>query len=132
MSMRLRQKKHADIYPNWKKKNSPARRAKIRDGLRCVTCGVAEKTLVLDELGQPDHIIYLHAAHLCPLDPQYDQVEPIEGQRLRAMCPSCHGAYDAYWRPRWDEVEHQRNLHGILLARWLPSSWLSKRFLEVR
>ena len=131
MSMRQRQKSHAAIYPGWKKKNSPARRAKIRDGLKCVSCGMADRTLVLDELGQPDHILYLHAAHLCPLDPQFDLVEPIEGQHLRAMCPACHGAYDACWKPRWAESEHERTLHGILLSRWLPSPWLAQRFLTV-
>lgn len=131
MSMRARQKTHAALYPGWKKKDSPARRAKIRDGQHCVSCGMAEKTLVLDEHGQPDHIIYLHAAHLCPLDPQYELVEPIDGQHLRAMCPACHGAYDAYWKPRWAAVEHECQLHRVLLSRWLPSPWLTHRFLDV-
>jgi hypothetical protein len=131
MSMRVRVKTHRQRYPRWLKKESPARLAKIRDNWHCVACGVANKTLVLDDLGQPDHFIYLHAAHISYLDPQYALTEPIAGERLRAMCPTCHGAYDAYWKQREAEAEHEARLHQILLSRWLPDEWLQKRFLEV-
>ena len=131
MSMRQRVKTHQQRYPHWLKKTSPAKLAKIRDGMKCVACGVEDRTLVLDDQGKPHHIIYLHAAHLSYLDPQYALTEPIEGERLKAMCPACHGAYDACWRPREEEAEHEAHLHQIQLSRWLPDQWLQKRFLEV-
>ena len=62
-------------------------------------------------------MIFLHAAHVHPLDP--DPVEPIEGQRLRTRCASCHGSYDADWKERQAEVDHQITLHGIPLSRFI-------------
>jgi hypothetical protein len=129
--MRQRVKTHKKRYPKWLRKASPARLAKIRDKMHCVACGVEDRTLVLDEQGKPRYIIYLHAAHISYLDPQFALTEPIEGERLRAMCPTCHGAYDAHWKPREAEAEHEARLHQILLSRWLPDAWLQKRFLEV-
>jgi hypothetical protein len=131
MSMRVRQKQRPDLYPHWSHKDSPAKQAKERDNNVCVACGVADRTLKLDEQGNPHHFIYLHAAHISYLDPQFAKTEPINGERLRAMCPSCHGAYDATWKPREAEAEHEARLHRILLSRWLPDAWLQKRFLEV-
>jgi hypothetical protein len=127
MSMRVRQKSHRKLYPHWgSKQESPAKRAKERDGNQCVRCHVADRTLILDEQGQPRYILYLHAAHLSPLDPEYWRVEPIEGQRLRAMCPSCHRLYDLHWQEREQVTEHQRGLHAILRHRWILN-----RFLQV-
>jgi len=131
MSMRVREKTHKQLYPKWSRQNSPARRAKERDNNQCIQCGVADRTLILDEAGQPLYVLYLHAAHINPLDPQFEDIEPIEDQRLRAMCPRCHRIYDLYWQQREEELEHQRRMHQILLERWLPSEWLQKRFLEV-
>lgn len=128
MSMRLRVPKLPELYPNWQKKmDSPTRQAKIRDGLRCVDCGVADRTLITDELGQPRYILYLHGAHVNPLDPDWLNVEPIDGQRLRARCPRCHRLYDLFWAARSEEVDHQRRMHGILL-----DGWMARRFLEVQ
>lgn len=125
--MRTRQKIHTSLYPNWQKKiDSPTRLAKIRDGQRCVDCDVADRTLITDELGQPLYILYLHGAHLHPLDPEFYRVEPIDGQRLRARCPRCHGRYDHKWKRRAEEVEHQRLLHSILRSRWVM-----QRFCQV-
>jgi hypothetical protein len=129
--MRKRVKTHQQRYPHWLKKKSPARQAKIRDGFHCVACDIEDRTLVLDAEGKAHHIIYLHAAHISYLDPQFEKTEPIEGEHLRAMCPTCHGAYDAYWKPRETEAEHEARKHQILLSRWLPDAWLQKRFLEV-
>ena len=131
MSMRVRQKTHKHLYPRWSRENSPARQCKARDGFKCVECGIEDRTLILDAQGKPHHFLYLYAAHLCPLDPEYDSVEPIEEQRLKAMCPQHAREYDVYWKPRWEEFEHQQRLHGILLSHWLPDQWLAKRFLEV-
>ncbi|HET8843756.1 MAG TPA: hypothetical protein VFN35_19995 [Ktedonobacteraceae bacterium] len=131
MSMRRRMKEYPARYPHWRRKASPAKLAKIRDKWQCVACGVEDRTLVLDEHGKPHHIIYLHAAHLSFLDPQFALTEPREGERLRAMCPACHGAYDATWKPREEEAEHEARLPQILLSHWLPDAWLQKRFLEV-
>lgn len=131
MSMRVRQKEQPELYPDWRRKNSPAHQAKIRDGLKCVVCGAEDRTLVLDDDGKPHHFMYLYAAHLCPLDPAYYRVEPIEGQRLKAMCPKHARQYDVYWKPRWERVEHERRKHCILLARQFNSTWLTKRFTEV-
>lgn len=125
--MRSRVKTHQSIYPNWQRKeDSPSRRAKLRDGLVCVDCGIADRTLITDEQGAARYLIYLHAAHINPLDPEYNQVEPIDGQRLRARCPRCHRLYDLLWQARAEEVEHQRRMHGILRDRWLM-----QRFTEV-
>jgi hypothetical protein len=131
MSMRQRVKTHEERYPHWLKKASPAKLAKIRDKMHCVACGVEDRTLVLDDQGKPHHIIYLHAAHISYLDAQFEKTEPIDGERLRAMCPTCHGAYDAYWKPREAEAEHEARLHQILLERRYANPWLQKRFLEV-
>lgn len=133
MSMRARQKAFETLYPRWsRKQESPARLAKIRDGNCCTRCGVADRTLVLDELGLPHHMVYVHAAHLCYLDPLFFEIEPIAGQRLLTLCPTCHGSYDHYWKPRVEEAEHQARLHNVLLGHVLPGyPWLSKRFLEV-
>lgn len=127
MSMRTRQKTHKRIYPKWSKQNSPARQCKERDGYICTVCSVKDRTLKLDENGQPHHILYLHAAHLHYLDPMYWLTEPIEGQHLAAMCPSCHKRYDNAWKRRAIECEHQVKLHGILLANW----WFAQRFSQV-
>lgn len=126
MSMRTRQKSYRSIYPKWSRQDSPARQAKKRDDYTCITCGTQDRTLILDADGQPHHILYLHAAHLHYLDPMYWQVEQIEGQKLRAMCPACHRRYDIYWRDRAEECEHQVSLHGILLT-----GWFAKRFSQV-
>jgi len=131
MSMRVRTKTHRRLYPHWLKVDSPAKRAKARDENTCVVCGVRDRLLVLDDQGQPHHLLYLHAAHVSYLDPLYEQVEPIEGERLLSLCPRCHRDYDARWKPREEEVEHQQRMHRVLLSRWLPSEFLSKRFLEV-
>ena len=132
MSMRVRTSQRPDLYRNWQKKtDSPTKQAKVRDGLVCVDCGVADRTLITDELGQPLYILYLHGAHVHPLVPDFYCVEPIDGQRLRARCPKCHRHYDLKWEARAVESEHQASLHRILIARWLPSPWLARRFLEV-
>ena len=131
MSMRARMKKHPGRYPNWRRKASPTKLAKQRDGGKCVVCGQPDRVLILDDQGEPHHMLYLTGAHLCPLDPQFELVEPIEEQHIVTMCPACHGAYDAHWRPRWEAFLHEQCLHRILLSRWLPSEFLSRRFLEV-
>lgn len=131
MSMRVRLKQDPEHYPNWMKKNSPAKRAKARDNNRCIVCGIKDRTLVTDRAGRPLFLIYLHAAHISSLDPMFEEIEPIEGEVLRAMCPKHHREYDNTWKPREEEVEHQRRLHHILLNRWLPNTWLSQRFLTV-
>jgi hypothetical protein len=125
--MRTREKQHPELYPNWrKKKESPAKQAKKRDGNHCIFCGAEDRQLTTNRDGELC-IRYLYAGHLHILDPLYWQTEPIEGQRLRAMCPTCHGTYDQYWKRRAEEVEHQRRLHQILI-----SQWLMQRFLEVQ
>jgi hypothetical protein len=122
--MRTRQKNKPALYPRWlRKQNSPATLAKARDGWTCVDCGAKNRSLAENAEGQLC-MIYVHAAHVHPLDP--DPIEPIEGQRLRARCPHCHGIYDAYWRRRAEPVEHQRRLHGILRNRFFE-----QRFLQV-
>lgn len=127
--MRSREKQHPGLYPKWHhKKDSPAKLAKIRDGKVCVDCGVQDRTIAQNADGE-DYFLYLHAAHVSYLDP--DLVEPIDGQRLRARCPRCHGIYDSIWKPREAEAEHEARLHQLLLDRWLPDRWLQKRFLEV-
>jgi hypothetical protein len=132
MSMRVREKTHPNLYPRWRRKESPARRCKIRDGLKGVICGIEDRTLIYDEDGKPHHFLYLYAAHLCPLDPWYERIEPIEGQRLRAMCPKHAREYDVYWKRRWEEVEHQRRLHRILLARWCgDNAWFMEWLIIV-
>lgn len=133
--MRSRQKLQPRLYPHWSRKDSPAKQAKLRDGKVCVDCGVHDRTIAQNAAGE-DYYLYLHAAHVSYLDP--DPVEPIlvestgEMVRLRARCPRCHGRYDAIWKPREAEAEHEARMHAILLTRWLPDSWLQKRFLEVR
>ncbi|HEU5377548.1 MAG TPA: hypothetical protein VFV38_19165 [Ktedonobacteraceae bacterium] len=132
MSMRARRRSHKNLYPKWSsKQNSPSRRVKERDGNKCVQCGVEDRTLITDKAGQPLYVLYLHAAHVNLLDPQYQDIEPIEDQVLIALCPRCHRIYDLYWQERAAELEHQRAMHHILLSRWLPNEWLQKRFLEV-
>lgn len=134
MSMRERQKEQPEIYPEWMKKDSAPRQCKKRDKYRCVRCGVKDRTLILDENDQPKYILYLHGAHLSYLDPWYKRVKPIDGQRMRAMCPRCHKRYDNYWKRREERVEHERRKHAIVrqrqtLAAW---PWLTRRFTEVR
>lgn len=124
MSMRLRQKQRPDLYPKWqRKKNSPARQAKARDGWVCVDCGKSDREVYTNEDGELC-IRYLHGGHLHPLDPDYWQVEPIEGQRLRARCPRCHRIYDIHWRTRQEEVDHQCRMHGILRTRFFEARFL--------
>lgn len=131
MSMRERVKTHATLYPKWlRKEDSPARQCKKRDGGKCIVCGVKDRTLVYVD-GEPHHFLYLYAAHLCPLDPEYDQIEPIEGYHLRAMCPKHARAYDVYWKPRWEEFLHQRQMHRILLDKRFDG-WLMDRFMTVQ
>lgn len=130
MSMRVREKTHKKLYPHWSRQDSPARQCKARDGYKCVVCGIEDRTLVYVD-GEPHHFMYLYAAHMCPLDPQYELIEPIEDQRLQAMCPRHAREYDVYWKPRWEAFEHERRLHGILLSCWLPDPWIAKRFLTV-
>jgi len=128
MSMRRRVKTHGKRYPKWlSKQNSPARLCKERDGWHCVLCGEADRTLKLDEDGKPHHIVYLHAAHVNPLDPQYERIESIEDEVLLAMCPSCHRSYDAHWA----EVEHELLLHRILLSQRYTNTWIMDRFTTV-
>jgi hypothetical protein len=81
---------------------------------------------MLDAEGKPLHILYLHAAHINKLDPMYAETEPIEDERLRAMCPSCHRTYDLHWQ----EIEHELLLHRILLDRRFES-WFMTRFTQV-
>ncbi|HEX7736999.1 MAG TPA: hypothetical protein VF458_19295 [Ktedonobacteraceae bacterium] len=126
MSMRKRQKAKQNLYPKWGKQDSPARLAKDRDNWQCVDCHIDDRTLVLDEQGNPRYILYLHASHLSSLDPDYWRTEPIEGQRMRARCPRCHRLYDLYWQAREAEVEHQRRLHRILIDRFFQ-----QRFMRV-
>jgi hypothetical protein len=131
MSMRVRVKTHKKRYPRWMHKDSPTKLAKQRDGNKCVFCGVADRTLITDEQGDPLYILYLHGGHLSPLDPWFYKVEPIEGERLRAMCPSCHRKYDLHWGAREEEVEHQRRMHRILLDRRYEG-WIMDRFMRVQ
>ncbi len=132
MSMRVRVKTHQKRYPKWlHKKDSPTKLAKERDGNKCVTCGVADRTLVTDEEGNPRYILYLHGAHVNLLDPQYEKTEPLGGERLLAMCPSCHRTYDLYWEAREEELEHQRRLHRALLDRRYEG-WIMDRFMRVQ
>ena len=91
-------------------------------------CGVQDRTIAQNADGE-DYYLYLPAAHVSYLD--LEPVEPIDGQRLRARCPRCHGIYDSVWKPREAEAEHEACLHRILLSRWLPDAWLAKRFFEV-
>ncbi len=133
MSMRVRRKELEDLYPDWGKKDSAPRICKERDGNKCVRCHVQDRTLILDGNGQPRYILYLHAAHLSYLDPWYYKVKPIDGQRTRAMCPSCHKRYDNYWERREERVEHERRKHAIVCERQVAAAWpwLTRRFLEV-
>lgn len=123
--MRKRQKQKAAIYPKWGHQESPANQCRERDGLACFDCGVEQYTILISATTGAPYILYLHASHLHPLDP--DPVEPIEGQRLRARCPRCHRLYDMDWQRREDETEHQRRLHGILVDRFFM-----KRFTEIQ
>jgi hypothetical protein len=131
--MRARQKQFRHLYPRWSKKDSPAKLAKERDGKRCVRCGVPDRTITQNAAGEP-YMLYLHAAHLNPLDPDYQTVAPIQGQHLRAMCPRCHRCYDLFWQhqaiEQAAEVEHQRTLHGILLDRRFSGFYMN-RFTQV-
>jgi hypothetical protein len=126
MSMRVRQKTHQHLYPNWKRKESPARQAKIRDGLVCVDCGMADRTLILDEDGKPAYMLYLHAAHLHPLDSDFQRVEPIDGQRTRARCPHHHRLYDLKWEAIELQLAEYREAHARI-----PAAWLTQRFVTV-
>jgi hypothetical protein len=122
--MRIRMKTKKRLYPHWRRKKlSPAMLAKERDGNVCVECGVPNRSLAYNAEGEP-YILYLHASHLSYLDPY--PIDPIEGQRLRARCPHCHGCYDAKWRRREEAFEHQRRLHCIGIARWFE-----QRFMRV-
>ncbi|HLI07059.1 MAG TPA: hypothetical protein VKV40_10880 [Ktedonobacteraceae bacterium] len=122
--MRERMKTHQALYPPWCKKDSPATLAKERDGWRCIDCGRGQRTTYRNADDQLS-MVFLHAAHIHPLDPDYEQVEPIEGQRLRARCASCHRRYDSYWKERQAEVEHQITMHHRLLSRFLIWRFLS-------
>lgn len=123
--MRERMKTRQALYPHWrKKKDSPARLSKERDGWCCVDCGRGQRTLCRNADGQLS-MIFLHAAHVHPMDPDYEVVEPIEGQRLRSRCASCHGAYDAYWRERQAELDHQITMHRTLVSRFLMHRFLA-------
>lgn len=133
--MRSRQKQQPQRYPRWSKEDSPARQCKARDGYTCIVCGAKDRTLIVDAAGQPSYILYLHAAHLNELDPLYYQVEPIEGQRLAAMCPRDHRLYDLHWQARAEVVEHERRKHRIVRERRATTAtwaWLLQRCLEVR
>ncbi|MGH2505806.1 MAG: hypothetical protein ACRDHZ_00065 [Ktedonobacteraceae bacterium] len=130
--MRSRQKERPGLYPKWRyKDDSPAHQAKERDGNMCIVCGVTDRTLILDEQGNPRYILYLHAAHLSDIDPLYWKTEPIEGQRLKAMCPRHHRQYDMHWNQRAAEVAHQRELHSILRDQRQATSFFMRRFTEV-
>jgi hypothetical protein len=125
--MKSRRKRRPDLYPCWEKKHdSPPDLCRQRDGMKCVDCGVEQFTLRVSANGTP-YLVYLHGAHVNPLDPDYDRVEPIEGQRLRARCATCHARYDNYWKARLEELAHQRKLHAILLARF----FIMRRFTQV-
>lgn len=120
--MQSLRKRHPQRYPNWnrRKHNSPKWLCKERAGWVCEECGVAQRTILLNRDGE-EYMCYLHAAHVHPLDPI--QPVPICGQRLRSLCPSCHGVYDAKYR----ELEHQLALHAILLDNY----FLRTRFTVV-
>lgn len=126
MSMRIRQKTHKHLYPRWQQKESPARQVKIRDGLACVDCLVADRTLVLDEDGNPSHLIYLHAGHVHPLDPDFKRIEPIDGQRMRARCPRCHRRYDLKWEAIELQLTEYQQEHSCV-----SSAWFTQRFCTV-
>lgn len=120
--MRERQKTRPALYPHWRKrKDSPAVLAKERDGWCCIDCGRGQRTLYTNAEGQLS-MVFLHAAHCHELDP--DPVEPIEGQRLRARCASCHGSYDAYWKERQAELDHQIVMHRTLISRFVMHRFL--------
>lgn len=123
--MRERIKTKRSLYPNWRhKKDSPASLAKERDGWRCVDCGRQQRSVDVNAEGLPT-MIFLHAAHVHPLDPDYERIEPIDGQRLRSRCASCHGSYDSYWRERQAELEHQCNMHHALVRRFILQRFLT-------
>ncbi len=123
--MRDRMKTQHSLYPHWRsKKDSPAVLAKERDGWQCVDCGRKHRSLDVNAEGLPT-MIFIHAAHIHPLDPDYQCIEPIDSQRLRARCASCHGRYDAYWRQRQAELAHQVAMHHILMGRFLMQRFLT-------
>jgi uncharacterized C2H2 Zn-finger protein len=112
--IRKRQKQRPDLYPNWLRKDSPAKQAKERDGWICIDCGRANRTIYTNAQGELS-IVFLHGAHVHRLDP--DPVAPIEGQRLRARCPRCHRIYDIRWKRREEAVEHEWRKHATLIER---------------
>ncbi len=125
MSMRERVKQSPDLYPNWRKRKqeNPKFLCKERAGWRCEKCGVAHRAILKNADGEK-YMCYLAAAHVHKLDSV--QPEPIDGQRLRALCPTCHGVYDYYWRERAKELAHQLRMHCILRTRFFES-----RFMDV-
>jgi hypothetical protein len=125
MSMMERIKRYPAKYPNWKrhKEASPKWLCKERANWLCEQCGVSHRSILMNSEGLP-YMCYLSAAHVHKLDSI--QPEPIQGQRLRAMCPGCHGAYDYFWRERQVELAHQLRLHKILRTRFFE-----RRFMEV-
>jgi hypothetical protein len=130
--MRSRQKQRPDLYPKWRnKEDSPARQAKRRDNNQCIICGIEDRTIIFDDQGNPRYMLYLHAAHLCDLDPMYWETEPIEGQRLRAMCPRHHRQYDLHWAPRIEEAEHQRALLKAAREQDQEPGFIMQRFTIV-
>ncbi len=123
--MRERVKTRRGLYPHWRRKqDSPALLAKERDGWRCVDCGREHRSIDVNAEGLPT-MIFMHAAHVHPLDPDYEVVEPIEGQRLRSRCASCHGSYDAYWKERQAELDHQIVMHRTLISRFVMHRFLA-------
>jgi len=144
MSMRARVKnvKVSARYPKWlQKEDSPSKRARERDGNVCRDCGIEQYAIVYNPTTGIPHINYLHGSHVHFLDPDYQVCEPIEDQKLRPRCPSCHRKYDLFYEQREREVNHQCKLHQIALEQELltgrftyiekPTTFIMQRFMHV-
>jgi hypothetical protein len=133
--MMIERSKHdRQKYPDWlkrKRRKSTPQLCRERDNNKCVDCPAIHRTTYTNAEGEPS-MYFLHASHLSKLDPEYYQLTPINGQRVKTRCPKCHRVYDIYWKAREAELEHQRILHEIIFTRRkFESSFLARRFMTV-
>jgi hypothetical protein len=110
--MRERRKRYPRRYPKWPQTSALCRK---RAGDRCEFCGVAQWTLTTSKRGKPC-LIYLVASHIHRLDPEYWRRQPINRQRLRCLCPTCHGTYDAEYRRREQQQQEAAEHRELALV----------------